>query len=118
VAVWNARSGGIEGQRYGADGTALGAKFNVPGTGFPGLFSVGPDGSMVVLLTSMPNPGNYAGSLAARRLAADGTPQGAEISVATRANFFSSVALGPQGRFFVAWTTEDSNQVRGRLFAP
>jgi hypothetical protein len=114
VVLWqDSRSGLVEGQRFAADGSQAGGRFTLGGFD-AWSFSVAPDGAMVGAASV--NTSGSTFSITARRLTADGAPQGAEFPVASGLDLFLwGVASGPRGRFFVLWTSPSG--VRGRLLA-
>jgi hypothetical protein len=105
------KGAGILGRRYGADGTALGAEFEIISGGtllaqMPAVSSA-MDGSFVVTwVQGVGNTGVYA-----RRYDASGNAQGAAFLVNTYSDGYHTtpdVAVGADGRFVVVWESDMS----------
>jgi hypothetical protein len=103
----------VFGQRFNADGTANGAEFqvNTYTTSYQQHPSVAVDGSgnFVVAWNSYYQDGSAWG-IFGQRFNAAGAPVGAEFQVNTytmnnQYNYQSSVAMAPDGRFVVVWTS-------------
>jgi len=126
VVVWesNGSSGGdssgfsIQGQRFAADGTLLGAQFQVNSytTGAQRIPTVTSDaaGHFVVVWPSAGSSGTDKSdySIQGQRFAADGTPFGGQFQVntfTTGTQHFPAAASDAMGRFFVAWTSAGSS---------
>ncbi len=127
----------IQGQRFAADGSPMGAQFQVNtyttnSQQFPAV-AMAPEGDFIVVWTNGPFFSNDAGddpssdSVRGRRFAADGTPLGDDFQV----NSFTpndqaepAVAMAPGGDFVVVWQSVGSSgtdtsgwSVQGRRFA-
>ncbi|HYH66895.1 MAG TPA: SBBP repeat-containing protein, partial [Urbifossiella sp.] len=111
LVIWHSDTGSelaLLGRRFTAGGSAAGAEFRINGPGralYPSL-AVAPDGATVV--TWKNHTGSGVESIRARRLAADDTLLGSEITVSqglTPLDFEADVAFGADGQFVVAWTT-------------
>ena len=106
---------GVYGQRYAADGTAVGGEFRVNTT--TAFTQNEPDvaalsgGGFVVALTSDGQDGSGRGTYA-QRYAADGTPQGGEFRLnPTTANDQAEPAIAglADGGFVVSWTSTNQD---------
>lgn len=111
---------GIRGQRYDADGTPVGDAVHVNGE--PSGVQQGPDisrrvGGFFVVWVS--EAGSDSVGIFGRRLAADGTPAGADIRISgARPNQWGPVlALTAGGRGVVAWTEYDPTLKTYRVLA-
>jgi hypothetical protein len=107
----------IQGQRYAADGSAVGSQFQVNSytTGSQESPSVAVDanGDFIVVWTSVGSPGTDTSDLSiqGQRYAADGTPQGAQFQVNSYTpsiQYEVSVAAAPSGDFVVVWQSDGS----------
>ena len=105
---------GIYAQRYAADGSAVGAEFQVntftTGAQSGASVAMGPDGRFVIVWTSAGQDGSQSG-VYAQRYAADGTAAGSEFRVNTTTNDYQAnpaVAIHSNGNFVVSW--ESNNQ--------
>ncbi len=127
VVVWPSAVTGVSGQRYDSAGLALGAEFTVntytTGGAFNASVSAAADGSFVVAWANNNHPGDDVRGVYARRFDPAGSPLGGEIAVnvyTTGTQTQSSVAVAPDGRFVVAWSSDgqdgDDFGVFGRVF--
>jgi hypothetical protein len=117
VVVWrsNTQDGsgeGIFGQRFGAQGTALGAEFRVnsytPLNQEYAAVASGADGAFVVVWASDGQDGSGSGVFG-QRFDAAGNARGAEFQVngyTSSHQLFPSVAADAAGNFVVAWTSD------------
>lgn len=143
VAVWSSfgsygtdRSNrSIQGRRFAADGTALGAEFQVNAyttndQTYPAI-AAEPDGDFVVVWQSQGGAGgtdDSGSSIQGRRFAADGSPFGAEFQVNTHTPSYQgppSVAVHPDGSFLVVWHSRGTmgpdtcaSNIQGQLYDP
>ncbi|MCP3961843.1 MAG: hypothetical protein GY719_28710 [bacterium] len=118
----------VQARRYAADGTALGAQFQVnsvvAGQQRIPEVSVARDGGFVVLWL---NQAVDAGDVAGQRYASDGSPLGAELQVNTYTTSFqgsASAAHWDNGDFVVVWESVGSSNgdtsgfsIQGQRFA-
>jgi len=113
---------GVFGQRFAADGSALGSEFQVNtytshDQHSPAVTSAA-DGRFVVVWGSYHVSGG-ASDIFARRYAADGSPLGSELQV----NVYSSsqlspvAAMAPDGQFVVAWESDGQDGSLYGVFA-
>ena len=116
VVVWvsdgqDGSSAGVFGQRYAASGAPRGVEFRVNsyttgGQGGPAV-AARPRGDFVVVWASAHD--GSAGSVHGQRYDAAGNALGTEFlanAYTTGAQFQPQVAVGPDGRFVVAWTSQ------------
>ena len=105
----------IQGQRYAANGSALGAEFQVntytSDLQYDPAVAMNAGGDFVVVWASIGSPGTDASgaSIQGQRFAANGTPQGAQFQVNGTTEgyqFRPGVALAGDGRFVVAWASD------------
>ena len=140
VVTWrSAASGGadtsadsIQGQRFGSDGSAAGAQFEVntftTGVQTSPSVDMNADGDFVVTWISDGSVGDdsNAYSIQGQRFASDGSMQGAQIQVntyTTSLQFNPSVAVEPDGDFTVVWnsfgsadTDTSGSSIQGQRF--
>ena len=104
----------VQGQRYAADGTALGGEFAIgPAPDLSG------DGQAAMPAVAMDSQGGFVTvwqaegadglEIAARRYAADGTPLGPPFlanSYTTSQQAGAGVQIAPDGRFTIVWQSE------------
>jgi len=115
VIVWTSNPGtdlsglSVNGQRYDANGVALGANFQVNAYTTGSQLSVGvahgPDGSFVVAFES--NQNDVFGDVIAKRYDAAGNPVGGEFQVnttVTGGQGYPDIAIDKLGNFVVAWS--------------
>ena len=125
VVVWQSRGSpgpdtsyfSIQGQRYAADGSALGGEFQVNSYTRAGQFrpkiAVDGDGDFVVVWSSAASAGTDSAqtSIQARRFASDGSALGGDFQVNTYTTSFqpnASVATDVDGNFVVVWQSNGS----------
>ena len=115
VVVWGSDQDGsgraVLGQRYAASGALRGAEFRVntytSGDQAAPAVAARPRGDFVVVWSSSHD--GSGGSVHGQRYDAAGNAAGAEFRVndyTTGSQFQPQVAVGPDGRFVVAWTSE------------
>ncbi len=123
----------IQGQRFAADGSALGGEFQVntytTDDQRSAWVSVGPDGGFVVVWQSDGSSGSDtdSSSIQGQRYAADGSALGGEFQVNSYTTGFQStpsVSAGPDGGFVVVWNSlgssgsdTDSLSIQGQRYA-
>lgn len=116
VVVWQSTFG-IQGRRYGSDGSAVGAQFqiNTYATGGQNTLAVAaaPNGDFVVVWTSSGSPGTdtSGSSVQGRRYASDGSALGDQFQIntfTTGTQSVGGVAATANGDFIVAWTSDGS----------
>ncbi len=142
VVVWHSvGSGGddffgrsIQGQRYAADGTALGGELqvnaHVAGDQVVPDVDLAAGGEFVVTwfnVSSSPGDDTSGRSVAARRFAADGAPAGGDFQVNTTTTsnqYAPRVSVAAGGDFVVVWSSDgsagsdaDGYSVQGQRFA-
>jgi hypothetical protein len=144
VVVWESfRSSGtdplgysIQGQRFGSDGSSLGAQFQIntytTSEQHDPDVAVAEDGDFVVVWTSDGSSETDASSRSVhgQRYASDGSTQGAQFQVngyTTNAQSYPAVASAANGDFVVVWTSYGSDgtdtgylgnsSVQGRRYA-
>lgn len=124
----------IQGRRFAADGSPVGSEFQVnsyttQGQSKPEV-AVGPGGAFVVTWgnDSGGSPGNdtLAGSIVARRFAADATPLAPDFQVNTytpNTQADAGIAMAADGTFLIVWDSDGSaggdtsnRSVQGQLF--
>ncbi len=129
VVVWASSVQGrvtVSGQRFAPDGSPQGDEIHVVEADFPyGLgprVAMAPDGRFVVVFPDENEGGPLVGMV---RFRADGTRDGAEMQVnEDRPSYpVPNVAMAPDGRFLVVWTSDDGAQpdscnVVARRFLP
>ena len=105
----------VFGQRYAADGTALGGEFQVntwtPGQQYHSSLTALKNGGFVVTWTSYNQEGDDAG-IYGQRYAADGSKQGVEFRVNTTTSndqLYASVAALAGGGFVVTWSSDQQD---------
>jgi hypothetical protein len=122
----DSHSTSIQAQRYAADGSSQGAEFQV--NSYTTLSqtspSVGmaPSGDFVVVWESFRSAGSDTSfaSIQGQRYASDGAPQGAQFQVNSYTTNYQrdpSVAISPDGRFVVVWTSVGSPGTDGSLYS-
>ena len=130
VAAWdNLASGRVFARRYQADGAPIGNGFQVNtdasynNTRYPRL-DHGSGGQFVVVWHGG-SDGSFTG-IEGQRFAADGSRQGEQFQVnsyTSNRQGFPGIAVGPDGRFVVVWTSNGSYgpdtgySIQGQLFA-
>ena len=120
---------GIFGQRFDAEGNALGGEFQANQLGIGAqtapAVAMEPLGDFVVTWTDLPNPmagprdGDGAG-IFGRRFQADGTPQGGDFQVHSYVvddQDRSAVTMAPGGRFAAAWMSDAGDGSDQGIFA-
>ena len=120
VVVWQGydqytSSYDIYGQRYSSDGSPVGGEFRVntqtdQWQQHP-VVAAGSDSSFVVVWESHAQDGSADG-IYGQRYSSDGSPVGSEFRVNTYtqgSQSVPSVAMAPDGRFVVVWTSEDQD---------
>lgn len=117
------RSAGIDGRLYTNAGKPVGEPFRInthtDGTQFDSDVAMAPDGRFVVVWNSIGQDGD-AGGIYAQRYAANGAKQGKELRVnSTVADNQSSptIAVGVDGSFVVAWTSNGQDGALGGIYA-
>lgn len=132
MVTWSSEAAGgqdIQMQRYGSDGTPLGSEVRVNdsavGLHYDPSVTAEPDGDFVVTWDSGVSVGDDSDgySIQGKRFASDGTPRGAQFQVNSDTpgyQYYSSVAVAPDGRFTVTWesdSTAGGYGIMGRRFA-
>ena len=114
---------GIFGQRYDADGTALGAEFQantfIAGSQQDPSVSALADGGFVIVWTSPEQDGDGNG-IYAQRFDANGAPVGAETLINTTTTHYqyqSSVVELEDGGFVITWTSFEQDGSNAGVFA-
>ena len=118
VAIWAPSQPpspkGVVGQRYAANGSPVGASFEISATsGPPSAVAMAPDGTFVVTWKSFGSSGsdNDGSSIQARRYDANGVAQGGEfqVNVVTAGHQqLPSISLASNGGFVIAWVSDSS----------
>src|SRR5262245_34986933 len=122
---------GIQAQRYAANGSPVGAEFQVDSyttsrVRYPSV-ATDSDGDFIVVWQSSSSPGTDSDdSILGRRYASNGSPQGGDFQVNTYTTYGQlnpSVAAAPDGRFVVVWSSYDASTstytytIQGQRFA-
>ena len=126
MVVWQRPDGsgsGVRGRRFDKTGTALGAAFAINeyttnGQGSPSV-AARPDGTFVVVWTSITQDGDGAGVFG-RRLNSAGTPLAAEFPINTFTGLdqrFPRVASLNAGQFSVTWMSAGQDGDQAGVFA-
>ncbi len=133
VIVWDSQGqdssvsdSGVFARRYDASGTPIGGEFQVNTTTLNSQYqpriAVAPNGSFVIVWTSLVQDGNARGVFG-RRYDASGSPLGGEFQAnSTTAGSQSEpdIAMAQDGRFVVAWQDENDGSgagVYGQLYS-
>ncbi len=139
VVVWRSYGGdvdtsqtSIQGQRFGADGSALGSQFLVnsytPGNQTNLAVAMDSDGDFIVVWDSHSDHGDTSGaSIQGQRYSSDGNTLGSQFlvnSYTTQNQKFPAVAVDGDGNFVVVWASPGSygsdtflNSIQGQRFA-
>jgi hypothetical protein len=115
---------GVFGQRFDADGTPLGAEFQVnvhtTHAQSDSAAAIGPAGNFVVVWASFGGQDGDSGGIFGRQFDASGSPVGGEFQVnqyTTGNQFGPAIAADAAGNFVIAWTSlGPALQIRARRF--
>ena len=128
VIVWRSEAqdgsdGGIYGQRYAADGTALGGEFQINTTTaddqYAPALAMNDAGDFVVTWASNLQDGSDAG-VVMRSYAADGTATSAELLVNTATlnqQSLPTIAMDASGGYTIAWQSSQQDGLAGGIYA-